>query len=45
MTTLQPRPPYSDEELRHLYPKNLQLQLVQVVGSKEKLRPGNEVEV
>ncbi|KAL1963894.1 hypothetical protein VTN77DRAFT_7700 [Rasamsonia byssochlamydoides] len=30
MTTLTPREPYSKEELEHLYPKNLKLQLVQV---------------
>lgn len=32
MTTLVPRGPYSHEELRKLYPANLELQLVQVVG-------------
>lgn len=32
MTTLQPRPPYTQEELEKLYPKELQLQLVQVVS-------------
>lgn len=32
MTTLIPRAPYSDEELRQLYPKNLELQLVQIVS-------------
>lgn len=31
MTTLKPREPYSPEELAKLYPKGLQLQLVQVV--------------
>src|SRR6266487_6356201 len=31
MTTLQPRGPYSQEELRKLYPDGLQLQLVQVL--------------
>ena len=31
MTTLQPRPPYSEDELRKLYPPGLQLQLVQVL--------------
>ncbi|KAL8806486.1 MAG: hypothetical protein Q9200_005013 [Gallowayella weberi] len=31
MTTLVPRGPYSDEELRKLYPTNLNLQLVQIV--------------
>ncbi|KAH9222689.1 histidine phosphatase superfamily [Leptodontidium sp. 2 PMI_412] len=31
MTTLQPRGPYSQEELQQLYPKGLELQLVQVL--------------
>ena len=31
MTTYVPRPPYSQEELDRLYPKQLKLQLVQVV--------------
>src|ERR1700710_2814175 len=31
MTTLQPRGPYSQEELLKLYPQGLQLQLVQVL--------------
>lgn len=31
MTTFTPRPPYSEEELDKLYPKNLELQLVQVI--------------
>ncbi|KAI9055497.1 hypothetical protein LZ554_000448 [Drepanopeziza brunnea f. sp. 'monogermtubi'] len=31
MTTLQPRAPYSQEELQKLYPKGLELQLVQVL--------------
>ncbi|KAG0652150.1 putative acid phosphatase [Hyphodiscus hymeniophilus] len=31
MTTLQPRGPYSPEELKKLYPEGLQLQLVQVL--------------
>lgn len=31
MTTLVPRGPYSQEELDGLYPKNLELQLVQVI--------------
>ena len=31
MTTLVPRPPYTQEELDRLYPKSLKLQLVQVV--------------
>jgi len=34
MTTLVPRGPYSREELDSLYPRGLQLQLVQVVSSK-----------
>ena len=32
MTTFVPRPPYSKEELELLYPKDLQLQLVQIVS-------------
>lgn len=32
MTTLRPRPPYSAEQLQRLYPENLRLQLVQIVG-------------
>ncbi|KAI0480579.1 phosphoglycerate mutase-like protein [Xylariaceae sp. FL0804] len=31
MTSLIPRPPYSQDELRRLYPKDLELQLVQVL--------------
>lgn len=31
MSTLQPRPPYSDAELAELYPPSLQLQLVQIL--------------
>ncbi|KAI4250784.1 MAG: hypothetical protein LQ352_005253 [Teloschistes flavicans] len=31
MTTIVPRGPYSDEELRKLYPSNLKLQLVQIL--------------
>lgn len=31
MTSLLPRDPYSKEELETLYPKDLKLQLVQVV--------------
>jgi len=31
MTTLQPRAPYSQDELQQLYPESLQLQLVQVL--------------
>ena len=32
MTTFVPRPPYTREELDRLYPKKLQLQLVQIVS-------------
>ena len=32
MTTLVPRPPYSPDELDRLYPKKLNLQLVQIVS-------------
>ena len=31
MTTLVPRPPYTQDELARLYPNTLKLQLVQVV--------------
>lgn len=31
MTTLTPRPPYTQDELDSLYPKTLKLQLVQIV--------------
>ncbi|KAL2181843.1 histidine phosphatase superfamily [Thermothelomyces heterothallicus CBS 202.75] len=31
MTSLVPRPPYTDEELRKLYPEGLELQLVQIL--------------
>ncbi|KXL41491.1 hypothetical protein M433DRAFT_72880 [Acidomyces richmondensis BFW] len=31
MTTLQPRPPYTDDELATLYPKNLVLEQVQIL--------------
>ncbi|KAH7037680.1 histidine acid phosphatase [Microdochium trichocladiopsis] len=31
MTTLVPRPPYTDDELRSLYPAGLELQLVQIL--------------
>ncbi|KAI0456141.1 histidine acid phosphatase [Xylaria acuta] len=31
MTTLVPRPPYSKDELKSLYPANLELQLVQIL--------------
>ena len=33
MTTLVPRPPYSQHELDQLYPQTLKLQLVQIVGA------------
>lgn len=32
MTTLVPRQPYSQQELDKLYPKELELQLVQIVS-------------
>lgn len=32
MSTFVPRAPYTDEEIHRLYPKNLKLQLVQVVS-------------
>lgn len=31
MSTLEPRPPYSAEELKQLYPDSLQLKFVQVL--------------
>ncbi|KAI0841588.1 histidine acid phosphatase [Hypoxylon sp. FL0890] len=31
MTTLTPRPPYTNDELKKLYPPNLELQLVQIL--------------
>ncbi|KAI2636444.1 phosphoglycerate mutase-like protein [Hypomontagnella submonticulosa] len=31
MTSLVPRPPYTDDELKKLYPPNLELQLVQIL--------------
>ena len=31
MTSLVPRPPYTQEELSRLYPNRLKLQLVQIV--------------
>ena len=39
MTLLIPREPYSQDELARLYPKQLKLQLVQVVSSSHVL-PG-----
>lgn len=33
MSTLHARPAYTRDELERLYPKNLQLQLVQVVST------------
>jgi hypothetical protein len=35
MTTLIPRQPYSQEEINKLYPRELKLQLVQVVSSTD----------
>lgn len=32
MTTLEPRSPYTPDELKRLYPESLSLQQVQVVG-------------
>lgn len=32
MASLEPRGPYSEDELEKLYPKELQLHLVQIVG-------------
>ena len=40
MTTLKPRPPYSQDELDRLYPKSLQLEQVQIVSEKNTLRRG-----
>lgn len=31
MSTFVPRPPYSEQELQRLYPKDLELQLVQII--------------
>ncbi|CAI6082157.1 unnamed protein product [Clonostachys chloroleuca] len=42
MTTLQPRPPYTDAELAELYPPQLQLQLVQILlrhGARTPVTP------
>lgn len=39
MTTLVPRGPYSKEELEKLYPKGLELQLVQIV--RPSIRAGH----
>ncbi|KAK0658248.1 putative acid phosphatase SPBC4.06 [Lasiodiplodia hormozganensis] len=42
MTTLTPRPPYSQQEIEQLYPKHLQLQLVQVLlrhGERSPVSP------
>lgn len=38
MTTLVPRGPYTQEELDKLYPKGLELRLVQIVSSLASLR-------
>lgn len=37
MTTLSPRPPYTQDELESLYPKTLKLQLVQIVRTIRRL--------
>ncbi|EQK97655.1 histidine acid phosphatase [Ophiocordyceps sinensis CO18] len=42
MSTLEPRPPYSDAELAALYPPHLRLQLVQILlrhGERSPVRP------
>ncbi|KAK0669669.1 histidine phosphatase superfamily [Cercophora samala] len=42
MSTLHPRPPYTDAELAKLYPPNLDLQLVQILmrhGERTPVRP------
>ncbi|KAF2773945.1 phosphoglycerate mutase-like protein [Teratosphaeria nubilosa] len=41
MTTLKPRPAYSDEELANLYPPNLQLQQVQLILRHGERTPVN----
>src|ERR1700742_1347677 len=41
MSTLQPRPPYSPEELRHLYPEQLQLEQVQILLRHGERTPVN----
>lgn len=41
MTTLQPRPPYSNDELSTLYPPQLRLQLVQVLLRHGERTPVN----
>ncbi|KAL2753639.1 hypothetical protein ACRALDRAFT_2111423 [Sodiomyces alcalophilus JCM 7366] len=41
MTSLQPRPPYTDAELRQLYPPHLQLQFVQVLMRHGERTPVN----
>lgn len=39
MTTFQPRPPYSHEELARLYPSQLSLQLVQIIARHGERTP------
>ncbi|KAK4169320.1 histidine phosphatase superfamily [Cladorrhinum sp. PSN259] len=41
MTTLNPRKPYTDEELNRLYPPNLELQLVQILMRHGERTPVN----
>lgn len=41
MTTLQPRPPYTSEELARLYPQDLELQQVQVILRHGERTPVN----
>lgn len=36
MTTLVPRGPYSPDELNRLYPQDLRLTLVQIVGPSQE---------
>ena len=38
MTTLVPRPPYTQDEIDQLYPKRVKLQLVQVVRAPHPCR-------
>jgi hypothetical protein len=44
MTTLTPREPYSQEEINKLYPKELKLQLVQVVRADLSLSERHPLE-
>lgn len=42
MTTFVPRTPYTEAELAELYPKQLELQLVQVVSISSSLEQKND---